>query len=139
MGARIVITGISAATGTCFAVLAGLSASAMMFPVRRFHAFSVVMVLVGVGFAYRGFRAAITGRTDEETLAASLVRGMIGAFIALLAMVALLLLLRLDTYAFLAHALGKPASSFTTAHLLIASVLLGFGAGFVVRMPAIRA
>ncbi len=119
-------------------MLAGLSASAVVLPVRRFHAFSVVIAVVAVYLAYRAFRAAITGKADEETLAVSLIRGMIGAFVGLLVIVAFLLLFRPDTYAFLAHALGKPASSFTTARLLIASVLLGFGAGFVVRMPATR-
>ncbi len=138
-GARILITGISAATGTCFAVLAGLSISAVAFPVRRFHVFSIVVAAVAICLAYLAFRAAIAGKTDEETLAASLHRGIIGAFVGLIVMVAFLIMFRPDTYAFLAHALGKPASSFTTFRLLVASVLLGFGAGFVLRMPTTTA
>lgn len=134
-GARVLIIGISAATGVCFAVLAGLSISAMAVPVRRFHVFSIVVAVVAICLGYLAFRAAMAGNTDEETAVASLRRGMLGALLALIVIVAFLLMFRTDTQGFLAHALGKPASSFTTFRLLTASVLLGFGTGFVVRVP----
>lgn len=134
-GARALIIGISAATGVCFAVLAGLSISAMALPVRRFQVFSIVIAAVAICLGYLAFRAAIAGKTDEETVVASLHRGMVGAFVGLIVIIVLLLMFRIDTHGFLAHALGKPASSFTTFRLLVASVLLGFGTGFVVRIP----
>ncbi len=134
--ARVLIIGISAATGACFAVLAGLSISAMVLPVRRFHSFSLVIAVAAVCLGCLAFRAAIAGRTDEETMAASLRRGVLGALIGLAGIVAVLLMFSSDTHGYVAHALGRSASSFTTFRLLLGAVLLGFGSGFVVRMPS---
>jgi hypothetical protein len=134
-GARVLIIGISAVTGACFAALAGLSISAMVLPVRRFHVASVVIAAVAICLGYLAFRAAIASKTDEETVIAALRRGIIGALVGLVVIFAFLLMFGPDTRGFLAHALGKPASSFTTFRLLVAAVLLGFGAGFAVPMP----
>jgi hypothetical protein len=133
-GARIVIIAISAITGTCFAVLAGLSISAIVTPFRRVHAFSVVIAIVSICIAYLAIRAAKAGRTGKGTAAASLSSGIIGALLGLLAMMAILLMFRPDAQSFLAHCLGKPASGFTVFRLMVASVLLGFGTGFVARV-----
>lgn len=138
-GARALIIGICAATGMCFAVLAGLAFRAAAFPVRRFHIASLVMTAAAVLLAYLAYRAAIAGRTDEDTLVAALRRGIMGGFIGLIVIIAFLFMFGADTQAFLAHALGQPASSFTTFRLLVASVLLGFGTGFAARMPTTRA
>ncbi len=138
-GARILITGICAATGMCFAVLAGLSFRAAAFPVRRFHIASLVVMAVTACFAYLAYRAVIVSRTDEDTLVAALRRAIIGAFVGLFVMLAFLFMFGADTQALLAHALGQPASSFTAFRLLIASVLLGFGVAFVVGLPRTRA
>jgi hypothetical protein len=137
-GARVLIIGISAATGTCFAILAGLSISAMAVPVRRFHVASIVLAAVAICLGWLSFRAAMAGVTDEETeeLVAPMLRGMVGAFVGLIFIVALLLMFGADARGFLAHALGKPTSSFTPFRLLAAAVLLGFGTGFVVRVPS---
>ncbi|MFB3917803.1 MAG: hypothetical protein ACE14M_13810 [Terriglobales bacterium] len=134
-GIRVLFVGISAATGTCFAVLAGLSISAAAFPARRFHFFSVVVAAVAIYLAVVAFRTAIAGKIDEENLVTSLRRGMIGAFVGLIVMIFFLLMFRADTLAFLAHSLGKPASSFSDFRLMSGAVLLGFGTGFVVRAP----
>ncbi len=64
---RVLIIGISAATGTCFAVLAGLSISAIAVPVRRFHVASIVVAAVAIFLGWRAFRAAMAGVTDEKT------------------------------------------------------------------------
>lgn len=136
MDARILIVGISAATGACFAALAGLSISAMIAPFRRVQALSVVIAAVAIWLGYLAFRAATTGNTDKETAVASLHRGMLGALTGLIVVGAFLLLFRPDAQSFLAHALGQPAYSFTVFRLLVASVLLGFGTGFVARMPS---
>jgi len=129
---------LSAITGVCFAVLAGLSISAMAAPFRRFHFFSVVIAAVSIFVGYLAFRAATSGHTDRVTVANSMFRGMIGAFVGLLLMLALLLMFRPDAQSFLAHALGRPTYTFTIFRLLIASVLLGFGAGFVARIRTRR-
>jgi len=136
---RVLIIGISAATGTCFAVLAGLSISAIAVPVRRFHVASIVVAAVAIFLGWQAFRAAMAGVTDEkteETVVAPLVRGIVGAFVGLIFIVALILMFGPDARGFLAHAVGKPTSSFTPIRLLAAAVLLGFGTGFVVRLPS---
>jgi hypothetical protein len=138
-GARVLRIGISAATGTCFAVLAGLSISAMAVPVRRFHVASIVVAAVGICLGWQAFRAAMAGVTNEktgETVVALLLRGIVGAFVGLIFIVALLLMFGPDARGFLAHAVAKPTSSFTPVRLLAAAVLLGFGTGFVVRLPS---
>lgn len=137
-GARILITAISAATGACFAVLAGLSIAAIVMPFRRWHFLSVVFAIVSIWIGYMAFRAARIGHTDKVTRRQSLVRGVIGALLGVLAMFALLLLFRPDAQTTIAHALGKPSAGFTAARLLIASSLLGFGAGFVARIRTAR-
>jgi hypothetical protein len=137
--ARILIIGISAATGTCFAALAGLSISAIAVPVRRFHVTSIVVAAVAICLGWQAFRAAKAGVTDEkteETVIAPLLRGIVGAFVGLIFIVALLLMFGPDARGFLAHAVGRPTSSFTPVRLLAAAVLLGFGTGFVVRLPS---
>jgi uncharacterized protein YacL len=137
--ARLLIIGISAATGTCFAVLAGLSISAMAVPVRRVHVASIVVAAVAICLGWQAFRAAMAGVTDEETeetVVAPLLRGTVGAFVGLILIVAVLLMFGADARSFLAHAVGKPTSSFTPIRLLAAAVLLGFGTGFIVRVPS---
>lgn len=129
------MTGISTATGACFAALAGLSVSASAFPVRQFHLFSVVVATVSIVLGLLAFRAALAGDTDETTVANAFRRAVIGALLGLLIMVAFLFMFRGDTQSFLAHALGKPSAGFTMFRLLLASVLLGFGTGFVLRVP----
>jgi hypothetical protein len=116
-------------------VLAGLSISAVALPVRRFHGISVAISAVAVCLAYFAFRAATAGKTDDEALIAAFRRGMIGAFVALIAIIVCILIFGPEANSSIAHAVGKPASHLTTFRLLVASVLLGFGAGFVLRMP----
>jgi len=137
--ARVLIIGISAATGTCFAVLAGLSISAMAVPIRRFHVASIVVAAVAICLGWQAFRAAmagVTGEESEETMVAPLLRGTVGALVGLIFIVALLLMFGAEARAFLAHAVGKPTSSFTPVRLLAAAVLLGFGTGFIIRVPS---
>jgi uncharacterized membrane protein len=134
-GPRAALIIISAVTGTCFAVLAGLSLSAIVTPFRRVHVFSFVIAIVSIGIAYLSIRAAKAGRTGKGTAAASLASGIIGALIGLLAMMAILIMFRPDAQSSLAHALGQPASGFTTTRLMVAAVLLGFGTGVVSRIP----
>jgi len=137
-GARVLIIAISAAAGTCFAVLAGLSISVIVVPVRRFHVTSLVLAVVAICLAFLAFRAAMAGFTDEEAderLVLLLRHGMVGALLGLILIVALLLMFGTDARSLLAHALGQRTSSFTPLRLLAAAVLLGFGTGFIVRAP----
>ncbi|HEU5452776.1 MAG TPA: hypothetical protein VFU76_12360 [Terriglobales bacterium] len=132
---RLLIVGISTVTGASFAVLAGMSAAAAATPVRRFQPFSVVITIVAIVLGYMAFRAALAGNTGGRALVDSLRAGMLGAFVALLAMFLFLVAFKSSTQGFLAHALGKPTSAFTINRLLVVSVLLGFGTGFVIRVP----
>ena len=93
--ARVLIIGVSAATGTCFAVLAGLSISAMAVPIRRFHVASIVVAAAAICLGWQGFRAAmagVTGEETEETVVTPLLRGTVGALVGLIFVVALLLM-----------------------------------------------
>jgi hypothetical protein len=137
-GARFLIIAISVVTGACFTVLAGLSISVIAVPVRRFHVTSVVLAVVTICLGWLAFRAAMAGFHHEETdesLIAPMRRGVIGAFVGLIIVVALLVMFGADARSLLAHALGTRTSNFTAFRLLIAGVLLGFGTGFVVRIP----
>lgn len=135
-GARLLITIISAVTGVCFALLAAASIRAAAFPARRFHVFSIVIAVVAVCVIGLALRAAVTAtNADEDAMLFALRRGMFGAFAGLIVIVLLLLMFGDSTRSFLAHALNRPTSSLTTFPLLVASVLLGFGAGFVIRRP----
>jgi uncharacterized membrane protein YedE/YeeE len=72
--------------------------------------------------------------TDEDALVSSLRRGMFGAFVALVVLCTFLFMLGDETRSFLAHSLSMPTSSFPTSPVLVGSVILGFGAGFVLHM-----
>lgn len=132
--ARGVIITVTTITGACFAVLAGLSISAVAAPFRQVRLFSIVIAVVSICVGYFALRAATSGHTDTQTLHSALYRAMLGAFIGLAAMTAVLFLFRPDAQGFLAHSLGRPASTFTSSRLLVASAILGFGAGFVARI-----
>lgn len=135
---RHVIVVISAVTGACFAALAGLSISELVFPVRTRHVGSVVVAVASVILGYLAFRAAIAGKTHAESLSASLHGGMLGALVGLVAIVVLIVGFQDTTQAFFAHALGRPSYAFSEYRLLAAWIVLGFGTGFVLRVPKSR-
>lgn len=135
-GARIVTILISVAMATCSTLVVGLGIREFVAPVRRFHSFSIVIAVLAICVTYFALRSAMARDTDEETMLASLRRGMIASFLALVLIIVLLFAFGDETRSFLAHALGEPTSSFTTIRLLVASVILGFGTGFVLRTPA---
>lgn len=137
-GIRVLMTVISASIGACFSLIAWLSIKAAVAPVRRFHIASVVIAAFAVALACLAFRAAALRDTDEETLFTSLRRGMVGAFLGLVVLSVFLFLYGDSTRAMLAHAFSRPTSSFTTSPVLIASALLGFAAGFVIRTVRAR-
>ena len=118
-------------------MLAILSIQASVAPVVRFHVSSVVIAVVVVCLALLSFRAAAID-SEEEALITSLRRGMFAAFLALLVICVFLFGYGDRTRGFLAHSFSMPTSTFTTSSVLIASVCLGFGAGFVLRMTTFR-
>jgi amino acid transporter len=130
---RFLITVIGAAIGACFTMVAILSIHASVAPVRRFHISSVIVAIISVCLAILAFRVAAM-ETDEEALVSSLRRGMFGAFLALIVICIFLFMLGDETRSVLAHSLSMPTSSFPTSLVLVGSVLLGFGAGFVLHM-----
>ena len=131
--ARVLITVIGAAIGACFTMVAILSIHASLAPARRFHISSVIVAVISVCLAILAFRVAAM-ETDDEALISSLRRGMFGAFVALVAICIFLFMLGDQTRSVLAHSLNMPTSSFPTSLVLVASVLLGFGGGFVLHM-----
>jgi fumarate reductase subunit D len=137
-GPRLLITGISAAAGVCFAALAALALSASAYPVRRFHWFSIVIAVAAVLLGLLAFRTAISARADAEEALASVARGVIGAMVGLVIIAAFLFMFGADTRSFLAHALGKPTSSFTTFRLLLGCSILGFATAFVAFAARLR-
>jgi uncharacterized membrane protein len=136
-GTRIAGTVISAALGACFAMLGILSIKAAVDPVRRFHISSVVIAVIAVVLALLAFREAASD-SDEERMISSLRLGMVGAFVALVAICVLLFMYGDRTRSFLAHSLSSPTSGFPTGWVLVACVVLGFGAGFVLRATALH-
>ena len=130
-GPRLLITGVSAAAGVCFTALAGLALSASAYPVRRFHWFSIVITVAAIVLGYLAFRAAISARADEEEALASVARGVIGAIVGLVIIGAFLFMFGESTRSFLAHALGRRTTSFTTFRLLVSCAILGFATAFV--------
>ena len=136
-GTRLAITVISAAMGACFTMLAALSIKAAVAPVRRFHVSSVVIAAIAGCLALLAFREAATD-SEEESMISSLRLGMFGAFLAFVVICVFLFMYGDHTRSFLAHALSMPTSSFPTPWVLITSVVLGFGAGFVLRATALH-
>lgn len=134
-GGRVVVTGISAAAGACFAAIAGLSINEMAHPVRRFHVYSIPISAVAIILALLAFRSAVFGNADEDAVSAAFHRAILGAFLGFVVIGAFLVMFGPDTRMLLAHSLGKPTSTFTTARLLIACAVLGFGIGFTVKKP----
>ena len=89
-----------------------------------------MVAAVAICLAWLAFRAAMASVTDEETeetLVATLRLGMLGAFVGVIVTMVLLLMFGAEARGFLAHAMGRPTSSFTPFRLLTAAVLLGLG------------
>lgn len=133
---RVTIAVISAVAAVGFIALAALSVRAAAYPARRFHLFSIVIAIVAVCLAGLAVRAVIAARSaHEDAIALALRRGMVGGFVGLMLIFIALIMFGDDTRSMLAHGLNQRTSSFTTFPLLVVSVLLGFGAGFVIRRP----
>jgi hypothetical protein len=134
---RVSITVISAAMGACFVMLAALSIRAAVAPVRRFHISSVVIAILAVSLTVLAFREAAS-ESHEENMISALRVGMLAGFLSLIVICAFLFLYGDHTRSFLAHALSMPTSSFPTSWVLVSCVVLGFGAGFVLRATALH-
>jgi hypothetical protein len=117
-------------------MLAWVSIHAAIAPARSFHFFSVVIAVFASCLTFLAFRAALTSDGDEDAMIAAFRRGVFGAFASLILLIVFLFMFGDATRSFLAHALSAPTSSFTDVRLLVASVILGFAAGFVLPKSA---
>jgi hypothetical protein len=133
-GRRWSIPLIGAVSGVCFAVLAARAVGVLFITPGHFRADSAVFAAIGALFSYLSFRAARLGRTDQASFQHALVGGLIGAFAGLLIVLGAYVMYRNAARAYFAHPIGLRFQQVTLGTLLVALVLLGFGAGFALRM-----
>jgi hypothetical protein len=133
---RWIVAIIGAETGLCFIGLAERSISILVIAPNFFTA---GFTGVAAWFPYVAFRAAISGRTDEDSVLEALRAGIVGAFVGLLIFMASFAMFGQTIRTYFAHPLGLHTSQLSMFHLLEAFVWLGFGAGFVLRMQTLRA
>lgn len=88
--------------------------------------------------SYVAFRAATSGRTDEESFLRAMAAGVGGALVGFVAVAVAYLMFRQATRAYFAHAIGLRFSQVTMLELVVALLCLGFAAGFVLRMSTLR-
>ncbi len=135
---RWIVAIISAAAAISFALVVVRCLGALAVSTGHFKPASIVLALIAAWFAYRAVQAALCGETDEQSILRALEGGIIGAF-AGISVVALTFAMFAQTVrAYFAHPLGFYFSDVTMFRLLIALVWLGFGAGFVLRIPKPR-
>jgi hypothetical protein len=129
---------IGAVFGVCFAALAALSISVLAITPHYFRLSSLVFTIVSGCFSYLAFRAATSGRVDEESFQQASLGGLGGAFAGFIIVCVAYLMFRQTARAYFAHPLGVHFSQLTMSRLLISLVCLGFGAGFSLRMQTLR-
>jgi hypothetical protein len=98
----------------------------------------MVVAAIGVFFSYLSFRAARLGRPDHTSFQRALLGGVIGALAGVLIVVVAYVLYRDGARAYFAHPVGLHFQQVTLGILTAALVLLGFGAGFALRMPTMH-
>ncbi len=120
---------LGAVWGVCFAALAARSLS-HAFVNPRFRVYSIVYGLVALVLAYFAFRAAIAGRTDEESFLRALWGGFAGAVVGAIVMGTVYTMFRDTAREHFARPLGVHLSQLSAFRLLLSFLFLGFGAGF---------
>jgi uncharacterized membrane protein len=128
---------VGAVSGVCFAALAARSIGVLAIT-PHFRASSLVFAVVTFCLSYVAFRAATSGRTDEETFLRALAGGVGGALVALIIIGSSYVMFRQATRAYFAHPIGLHFSQVTMSRLVTAFLCLGFAAGFVLRMQTVR-
>lgn len=120
-------------TGVCFAALAARCVSVLAITPHFFRASSLVYAVITAVLSYFAFRAATSGRTDDDSFMRALWGGFGGAIVGLLIIFAVFAMFRENARADFARPLGLHLSQVTTFRLVAAFLLLGFGAGFTLR------
>jgi hypothetical protein len=128
------ITIIGAVSGVCFAALAARAISVLAITPNFFRASSLVVAIITAFLSYVAFRAATSGRTDEESFLRALAGGVGGALLAFMILAVGYIMFRQAIRAYLAHPIGLRFSQVTMVELVVALLCLGFAAGFVLRM-----
>lgn len=129
---------IGAVSGVCFAALAARSISVLAITPHFFRASSLLVAIVTAFLSYVAFRAATSGRTDEESFLRALAGGVGGALVGFVVVAVGYLMFRQATRAYFAHPIGLRFSQVTMFELVVALLCLGFAAGFVLRLATLR-
>ncbi len=126
---------VGALAGFWFAAVSALTVRAALVSTRPVpRPYSIIVALVAAYIAFLGFRAALFGKTDEDSKVHALHAGVAAALLGLLVAGALYLMFGPRTYVFVAHCIGLHPSQIRMFRLLLAAVGMGFGAGFALRM-----
>jgi hypothetical protein len=137
-GIRWAVTIIGAVSGVCFAALAARSIGVLAITPHFFRASSLALAVVTSCLSYVAFRAATSGRTDEESFLRALSGGVGGALVALIIVIVSYAMFRESTRAYFAHPIGLHFSQVTNFRLILGLLLFGFAAGFVLRTVTLR-
>ncbi len=135
---HLVIALIASVAGVCFAVLAARAIGVLVITPNHFHLGAVIAAVVCACMSYICFRAATSGRTDQTSFQRGLIGGILGMFAGSIIVLLAYLFYRNGARAQFAHAVGLHFSQVTPGRLLAVLALLGFGAGFSLRLPGPR-
>ncbi len=122
-----------------FALVAVRCVNVLVVRLVQSRASSVVLALIAAWLAYQAVRAATLGAADEGSILRGLEGGIIGAFMGILVVGTAFAMFAQGARAYFAHPLGLHFSDVTMFRLLMGLVWLGFCAGFVLRLPKLRA
>jgi hypothetical protein len=129
---------IGAATSLSFALVAVRCLGVLAVTPGHFKLFSLIFAVIAVWFSYQAVRATTSGQTDEASILRGFEGAIIGAFAGISIVAVAFAMFAQTARAYFAHPLGLYFSEVTMFRLLIAFVWLGFGAGFVLRIPKLR-
>ena len=129
---------IGAVSGVCFAALAARSISVLAITPHHFRLSSLVVAIIMVFLSYLAFRAATSGRTDEESFLRACATGVGGSLLAFGVIAVMFIMFRQAMRAYFAHPIGLHFSQVTMIELVVALLCLGFAAGFVLRLATLR-
>ncbi|MBV9086564.1 MAG: hypothetical protein JOY79_03695 [Acidobacteriaceae bacterium] len=138
IGGRWIVIIIGAATGVCFAILAGRAVSVLAITPHYFRGSSLVFAGISAWIAYRALEAATSGGTDEESIVRGLRGGIVGGFLGLLVAATSFFSFGQTARTYFTHPLGWHTSDISMFWLSVALLLLGFLAGFVLLIPKVR-
>jgi len=122
-------------TSLCFAGLAGRCVRVLVTAPHHFRASSAIFGAIAAWLSYRAFTAAVSCRTDEQSLLRGLEGGIGGGFVGLLVAAAAFFSFGQTARTYFTHPLGWHTSDISMLRLTIVLVILGFCAGFGLLIP----